>query len=92
MPQVYHTYKPYGSGPIPFECVNLEDYSAAQTELLDEVWRVYGVFTASKLETMTHNEPPWMNTPQNDAIPHSIMTEFFKTLVVDDGEGPVPKA
>jgi uncharacterized phage-associated protein len=68
------------------ERVNLEDYGAKERELLDEVWSVYGQFTASKLEAMTHNEPPWTSTPQSEAIPHSIMAEFFKTLVVDDDQ------
>lgn len=86
VPQVYHVYKEYGSHPITVERVELDSYGPRERELLDEVWAVYGQFTASKLETMTHNEPPWMNTPQSEAIPHSIMAEFFKTLVVDDGK------
>ncbi|WP_433966549.1 Panacea domain-containing protein [Tunturiibacter gelidiferens] len=56
-------------------------------ELLDEVWAVYGQFTASKLESMTHQEPPWINTPQSDPISHGVMAEFFNTLVIDDGQG-----
>ena len=85
VPQVYHLYKDYGYQPITVERVNLDDYTPAIRELLDEVWSVYGQFTASKLEGMTHNEPPWMNTPQSEAIPHDIMAEFFKTLVINDG-------
>ena len=86
VPQVYHVYKELGSGPIPVTRVTLAEYGERERELLDEVWSVYGQFTASKLETMTHNEPPWMNTPQSEAISHSLMAEFFKTLVVDDGQ------
>lgn len=88
VPQVYHEYKDYGYGPIPVEPVNLEAFSPDVRELSDEVWAVYGQFTATKLESMTHNEPPWTNTPQSEAIPHAIMTEFFRTLVVDDGKTP----
>jgi uncharacterized phage-associated protein len=85
VPQVYHIYKDCGYRPIPVERVKLEAYTAEVRELLDEVWAVYGQFTATKLESMTHNEPPWMNTPQSEAISHEAMTQFFKTLVVDDG-------
>lgn len=85
VPQVYHIYKPCGPCAIPVERVDLTEYSPEVRELLDEVWKVYGQFSASKLETMTHNEPPWMNTPQSEAIPHEMMAEFFTTLVVDDG-------
>lgn len=92
VPQVYHAYKEYGSRSITVEQVNLEEYGAKERELLDEVWSVYGQFTASKLETMTHNEPPWMNTPQSEAIPDTIMVEFFKTLVVDNDQRQDTKA
>jgi uncharacterized phage-associated protein len=92
VPQVYHVYKEYGSSPIAVERVNLDEYPAPVRELLDEVWGVYGQFTASKLETMTHAEPPWLNTPQSEAIPHDLMAEFFKTLVVDDGKDKTAQA
>jgi len=85
VPQVYHLYKEFGYQPIPVERVSLDASSAEVRELLDQVWSVYGQFTATKLESMTHNEPPWMNTPQSEAISHEAMTKFFKTLVVDDG-------
>lgn len=87
VPQVYHLYKDCGYHPIPVERVNLEEYSSEVRELLDEVWKVYGQFTASKLEGMTHQEPPWMKTPQSEAIPLASMTEFFKTLVIEDEDG-----
>jgi uncharacterized phage-associated protein len=85
VPQVYHMYKQHGPCSIPVEPVDSAAYSAQVRELLLEVWNVYGQFTASKLETMTHDEPPWRNTPQSDAIPPQAMIDFFKTLVVDDG-------
>jgi uncharacterized phage-associated protein len=87
VPQVYHEYKQYGAGSIPVERVDLEAYSPEVRELLDEVWAVYGQFTASKLEGMTHQEPPWMDTPQSEAISHASMTTFFKTLVIEDEDG-----
>jgi uncharacterized phage-associated protein len=84
VPQVYHLYKDYGSGPIPVEPVNLDDYSPQVRELLDEVYAVYGQFSASKLRDLTHGEPPWKNTPQSGAISQESMAEFFKTLVIAD--------
>jgi len=86
VPQVYHQYKDFGAGPITVERVNLDDYSSEVRELLDEVHKVYGQFTAAKLRDMTHQEPPWRNTPQSEAISHESMSEFFKTLVIEDEE------
>jgi uncharacterized phage-associated protein len=84
VPQVYHEYKQFGAGPIPVEQVDLDRYPIEVRELLDEVNSVYGQFTASKLRDMTHQEPPWRDTPQSETISHEKMKEFFKTLVIHD--------
>ena len=84
VPQVYHEYKHYGAGPIPVERVDLAQYSPQIREVLDEVNSVYGQFTATKLRAMTHEEPPWRDTPQNETITHEKLRDFFKTLVYDD--------
>lgn len=87
VPQVYHHYRDCGSSAIPVKSVNLNDYTPEIRELLDEVNTVYGQFSASKLREMTHQEPPWKNTPQSETISHELMTDFFKTLVIEDEEG-----
>jgi len=84
VPQVYYEYKHCCAGAIPVERVELDDYSPEIREVLDEVNSVYGQFTASKLMAMTHQEPPWMNTPQNETISLESMKNFFKTLVIVD--------
>jgi uncharacterized phage-associated protein len=84
VPQVYHDYKEYGAGPILLTKVNLDDYPAQIREFLDEVYSVYGQFTASKLRDLSHSEPPWKDTPQSETIPHETMRTFFKTLLVND--------
>jgi uncharacterized phage-associated protein len=84
VPQIYHLYKEHGSNPIPLTQVNLNDYSKEQKELLDEVYSVYGQFTAAKLRQMTHQEPPWSDAPENGEISQESMKKFFKTLVITD--------
>jgi uncharacterized phage-associated protein len=84
VPAVYRRYKQHGGEPIPIEPVNPDNYNDQVREVLDEVNNVFGQFTASKLRTMTHNEPPWMQTPQGEEIPCDLMREFFKTMVVRD--------
>jgi len=84
VPQVYHDYKQYVSNPIPVTEVNLDNYSTEVRDLLDEVYSVYGQFTASKLRDLTHAEKPWMSTPQSETISQESMKLFFKTLLVQD--------
>ncbi len=64
VPNVYHAYKQHRGERIPVERVNLESYPTDIRELLNDVNDVFGQFSAGKLRTMTHNEPPWKDTPQ----------------------------
>jgi uncharacterized phage-associated protein len=80
-----------GSRPIPVTPVCREDYEENVSEFLDEVFTVYGQFSATKLRNMTHNEPPWLQTADNEVISHDLMKSFFKTLVVYD-EDPATEA
>lgn len=91
VPQVYHEYKDFGARPIPVERVNLESYPPEVREVLDEVNAVYGQFSASKLRAMTHDEPPWKNTPQSETISQEKLKDFFETLVIAD-DVPQPAA
>jgi hypothetical protein len=50
-------------------------------ELFDAVYTVYGQFTATKLEKMTHQELPWSKTPQNRVISLELLRGYFSTLV-----------
>ena len=86
VPQVWHQYKEFGSGPIPVEAASLSKYSQKTQKFLDEVYSVYGQFTASRLRDMTHNEPPWKNTRQGEPISRTSLTEFFKTLVIHEDD------
>ena len=86
VPNVYHVYKQNGSQPIPVEQVNLEGYSPELRELLDEVNEVFGQFSAGKLRTMTHNEPPWKETAQGTVISPDLMKSYFKTVVTRDDD------
>lgn len=89
VPYVYRQYKQHGGEPIPIEKINLENYTLQVREVLDEVNEVFGQFSALKLRAMTHNEPPWKQTPRGAVIPLDLMTEFFKTMVIADD---VPQA
>lgn len=86
VPSLYRSLKKHGSEPIPSpeNGINLENYPVDVTELLDEVYSVYGQFSASKLRNMTHQEPPWteaMGFGASHPINHQTMREYFSTLV-----------
>lgn len=82
---VYHTFKGHGSEAIyPDEKFDTSFLSEEESELLINVYEVYGQFSALKLMNMTHDESPWKNTIHNGIISHELMASFFKNLV--DGE------
>lgn len=79
VPSVYHTFKNYGSGGIgPPQNIDFSLYDDRTAALLDEVYAVYGQYSAWKLRNMTHEEPPWKNYV-GSVIPHSALKEYFKT-------------
>lgn len=87
VPDLYHLFKRYGAGAIPPpENFDKSRYTSEVTSLLDEVFEVYGQFSALKLRSMTHDEPPWSQTTLNSSIPNGLMREYFKTLVVNGTE------
>jgi uncharacterized phage-associated protein len=80
VPNLYHHYKDHGSNgiPVPVE-FNVDTLDAGVRELLNEVWNVYGQFSAWKLRNMTHDEPPWKNTERGEVISESVMRDYFRT-------------
>lgn len=82
VPELYHAYKEHGSGPIPApKDLDFDRYTPEERELLDEVYEVYGQFSAWKLRNMTHEEAPWKNMQDSGSgeISHASLSEFFKT-------------
>lgn len=79
---LYHDYKQYGNQAIPPpSCFDQADFTDQQLELLNEVFEVYGQFSAWKLRNMTHSERPWLETLRNHVIPPLLMQEFFKNYI-----------
>ena len=88
--QVYAEYAWYGSGSIPapagFDPAGVMDQETH--DLLGEVHKVYGQYSAWRLREMTHAESPWQNAWKPDTgptvIPHEAMRDYFKTLLTED--------
>ena len=87
VPEVYHEYKDFGSNAIPIPSnVDFSKYDQQTRELLDEVYSVYGQFSAWKLRNMTHDEEPWKNATVGDIITSKSMEKYFKTQIVNEDE------
>lgn len=86
VPRVYRAYKQHGGEAIPIERVNLDLYPKDIRELLDEVYEVFGQFSAAKLRAMTHSESPWKDTPPGAVISPESMKAYFKTVVTRDDD------
>jgi len=79
---LYQLYKTNGSNVIS----PADDYSftteltAAQAELMREVFDVYGQFSAWKLRDMTHEETPWCEATRANVeeISPASMQAYFK--------------
>ena len=84
VPALYKKYKDFGAGAIPIpQDMDFSIYDEQTKELLDDIFNVFGQFSAWKLRNMTHTEPPWKNvsTCVNNIISHKSMKEYFKTRV-----------
>lgn len=82
VPDLYHKYKDHGAYGIPAPTnVDFSKFSSEIKEILDEVYDVYGQFSAWKLRNMTHEEAPWKNTEKGGVISLSSMSEYFKTQI-----------
>lgn len=85
--ETYHRYKGYRSQPLPSEDFDLQAINDQEKELLDEVFDVFGQFSAWKLRDMTHEEQPWLECEETaSVIPHDTLKAYFKTRIVDNGQ------
>jgi len=83
VPEIYRFYKQYGSNSLPQpDDFNVDQYDRETQELLDEVYEVYGQYTAPTLMRFTHQEIPWKETPLNEEISHDLMKAYFETQLV----------
>ncbi len=81
---LYREYKDSGSSAIePPREFDAGMFSSNEKDVLNEVWNVYGQFSAWKLRDMTHQEGPWKETPKNGVIDREAMRSYFLTQLED---------
>ncbi|VAW76025.1 possible prophage ps3 protein01-like protein [hydrothermal vent metagenome] len=83
-PDLYHRFKDCESNPIPVpDEIDFSVYEQPVREFLDEVYSVFGQFSAWKLRNMTHDEPPWKEAAPNTVITHDAMRAYFSTQITE---------
>jgi len=89
IPSLFHTMKRFGNSVVE-HYIHKQGIpvapSSAIHDFLEEIWRIYGMFTATQLSNMTH-EPgtPWKEVyekyqgriPRNTDISQELMKEWF---------------
>lgn len=84
VPEIFHEYKSFGSDAIPIpENIDFSKFDEQTVELLDEVYSVYGQFSAWKLRNMTYNEEPWKDAQVGDIITCKSLKNYFKNQLVN---------
>ena len=81
VPAVYHYYKHFGADGIACEeddGAYLSEFTEDESELLIEVYNVFGQYSAWKLRNMTHQEAPWKETPSGAVISLDSIRDYFK--------------
>ncbi|MDR1921108.1 MAG: DUF4065 domain-containing protein [Candidatus Adiutrix sp.] len=89
---LYHKYKSFGSEPLDTiyktkrEAAQalksaLKPFAKDEIEVLDEVFEVYGQYTASRLRQLSHDTPPWQQAFPDGVISKASMKEFFATQI-----------
>ncbi len=85
---LYKKYKENGACAITRKENEDFDYSILSEypdlmDILDDVYKVYGQFSAWRLRDMTHQETPWLETERNGKISDELMLAFFKTQITE---------
>lgn len=81
--ELYQAYKKHGDGAIPLpEKFDISICDKKTQDLLNEVYSVYGQYSAWKLRNMTHEEAPWIEAKKSGRNISTIaMKEYFQTLI-----------
>lgn len=89
-PQMYYNFKEYGWNPIPQKTsVDIEQFSPDVLDVLEQVWDVYGGFNGNELESISHQEEPWLiarkgynaNQPSNEELDDKIIYHYYNQRV-----------
>lgn len=61
VPQIYEQYRGYGYREIEAFIGDVVEFDSDTLDVLEQVWDVYGHYNGNELESITHQESPWLN-------------------------------
>ena len=62
---------------------SFDKYTKEEKDLLDDVYTVFGQYSAWALSDMTHETPPWRDTKPNAIITKQSMKNYFMTQLIE---------
>ncbi|MWP63219.1 Panacea domain-containing protein [Gilliamella sp. Pas-s25] len=86
IPDLYHKYKSFGSGAIDTDNLDIDfsKFSEDEKNLIQDVFNMYGQYSAWKLRNLTHEEPTWIGAyGRSDSTEISLdsMRKYFLTQI-----------
>ncbi|MBK0009871.1 SocA family protein [Bacillus sp. S35] len=82
--ELYSEYRDFGFQEIPpVDRLNFQ-INDQDSDVLEGVWRLYGKYDGKYLETLTHQEAPWINAwskGMNETIEVNDMREYYRGLL-----------
>ena len=82
VPDVYHKYSHHGDSAIPMpDDLVTSEFTKEHKDIMADVYKYYGQYSAWALRDMTHKEPPWLNTAPNEEITKEQLSMYFKTQI-----------
>lgn len=79
VPEIYHRFKGFNNSGIEPTQEAITLTGEREEELFNDVFSVYGDYSAIGLMNLTHQERPWRSAPQGGIIDKDEMKSFFKT-------------
>ncbi len=82
--ELYDRYKSFGSNPLPPNTdMDFDKYDGETQGFLDEIYQMFGQYSAWKLREMTHQEAPWVEAHKRRTtiISHAALKSHFKEFV-----------
>jgi len=76
VPVVYRRFKQYSYQPIDVTSIQLPELDTETTEFLDQIWELYGKYSAKHLEVLSHRDPPWKEARKNREPEENCSTEI----------------
>lgn len=80
-PSLYHRFRKFESNPVILIDADNANLADREKHLIDDVYRLYGQYTASKLRNMTHNEGPWKESQPNAVISKKSLKRYFDSVI-----------